>query len=408
MNAIIIAVGTELTSGQTIDTNSAYLAERLAGLGIDALEHRTVGDERAAISAAIKCAAAAAELVVVTGGLGPTADDLSRHGLADAMGAELSLDGESLRAIEDMFRRRGRRMAESNRVQAMVPAGARALPNRMGTAPGLAAAVGGARVYVMPGVPAEMRRMFEEAVAPRLPQGQGAIVCRTIHTFGAGESDVGAKIADLMARDADPLVGTTAAAGLVTVRIRCRAGKADEAQRRIDAAAAEIRRRLGELVVGEGNETMASAVGSLLRARGQTLATAESCTGGMLGAMITAVPGSSDYYLGGMVAYCDRLKQELLGVPGGALSEHGAVSEPVAAAMAEGCRRRCGADWAVAVTGIAGPGGGSQDKPVGLVFIALAGEGETHVQRHVFGGTREMVRVRSSLAALNALRMRIG
>jgi nicotinamide-nucleotide amidase len=407
MNAIILSVGEELTSGQTVDTNSAYLAERLARRGIRTIEHVTVPDDRARIAEAIRRSAGGAELVVITGGLGPTDDDLTRQGLADAMGTELVLDETCLATLEGWFRRIGRTMVAANRVQAMVPRGAEPLANRMGTAPGLAARVDGAAVYIMPGVPAEMKVMFDEVILPRLPDGAGAIALRSLHCFGAGESDVGMKIADLMRRDANPLVGTTVAAGMVSIRVQACGADDRQALALADRAAQEVRRRLGPLVVGQDEETMASVVGALLRTRGQTLATAESCTGGLIGAMVTAVPGASDYYRGGVVAYADDAKRGLLSVPSDLLAAHGAVSEPVARAMAEGCRRRLAADWAISVTGIAGPAGGSAEKPVGLVFLGLAGADGTAVQRIVFPGTREAIRLRTSLAALNSLRLRL-
>jgi nicotinamide-nucleotide amidase len=408
MKAIIISIGNELTSGQTIDTNSAYLAEQLGVFGIETLSHVTVGDDRAATSRAITAAADEAELVLVTGGLGPTADDLSRQALADAMGGvELVQDAASLAELEDFFSRRGRTMVDANRIQAMFPAGSRAIANACGTAPGIAARVGRAMVYVMPGVPGEMRRMFAERIGPELPRGNVAIVRRTLQTFGAGESDVGARIVDLMARDANPLVGTTVASGLIGIRLTSMAATPAEAVRLADATIAEITARLGDLVVGEGEHAMSAAVGLELRRRGESLATAESCTGGLIGEMITDVAGASDYYLGGIVSYANAVKRDLLGVGDDILAANGAVSEPVARAMAEGCRSRFGADWAVSATGIAGPSGGSaqRQKPVGLVYVGLCGPGCQEVHRHVLPGDRAGIRTRAALAALNHLRL---
>ncbi len=408
INSIIVSIGNELTSGQTIDTNSAYLAGQLDMLGIDTLSHVTVGDDRAVTARAITAAAAEAELVLVTGGLGPTADDITRHALADAMGgAELIEDVASLAELEDFFRRRGRTMVDANRIQVMLPAGSRAIPNVCGTAPGIAATIGGAMVYVMPGVPHEMRRMFAERIAPELPAGQGVVVRRILHTFGTGESDVGERIADLMARDANPLVGTTVAAGLVSVRIAGRAASAAEAERLAGATIAEVSARLGDWVVGEGEQAMPAAVGMLLRQRHQTLATAESCTGGLIGEMVTDVSGSSDYYLGGVISYANSVKRDLLGVGDDILAANGAVSEPVARAMADRCRDKFRADWAVSVTGIAGPTGGSDEKPVGLAYTALAGPDRTEVHRHVLPGDRPTIRQRAAMTALNHLRLRL-
>jgi len=420
MRAILLSVGSELVCGQTVDTNSAYLAQELGRAGIETVEHLTVGDDAAALAAALRRAADAAELVVVTGGLGPTADDVTREALAAAMGAELVEDPASVEHIAAFFRRRGRTMAPANRRQALLPTGAEALDNPAGTAPGISARLGRARVFVLPGVPHEMRRMFAEQVAGRLPPGGAARAARVVHTFGAGESDVGARLETLMRADGPVRVGTTVAAGLVSVRIWARGASPDEAAARAEQTVAEVRRRLGDLVVGEDDETMAEVVGRALRQAGQTLATAESCTGGLIGQMITAVPGSSDYYLGGVVAYANAVKQRELDVPAALLAEHGAVSEPVARAMAAGCRARFAADWALGVTGIAGPAGGTADKPVGLVFVGLAGPeeagdrdtpggpaGRVDVQRHVFPGTRDHVRLRAALTALNMLRRRL-
>ncbi len=405
MKAIILAVGNELTSGQTVDTNSAYLARQLLARGIETVGHHTVPDDREAIASALAGAAGAADLVLVTGGLGPTADDLTRHGLADAMAAELVLDEKALATLEAFFRRRGRRMVPTNRVQAMFPAGSRAIENQAGTAQGIAARLGGADVYVMPGVPHEMRWIFENRIAGELPSAPNAIVERVVHAFGTGESDMAAKIVDLMRRGANPTVGTTVSAGLISVRVSAQAETADQADTLAERSVAEVKSRLGQWVVGEGEATIASVVGDLLRQAGRTLSTAESCTGGLLGQMITDVPGASDYYAGGVVSYANEVKRDALGVPEEMLNAHGAVSEPVAKAMAAGVRRQMKSDYGVAVTGIAGPAGGSEAKPAGLVYIALACPDGVAVHRHVFPGDRRTVRRRSATAALNHLRL---
>ena len=407
MNAIIISIGNELTSGQSLDTNSAHLSRRLEQRGISVLAHETVADQQAAIVEALLQASRRAELVIVTGGLGPTADDLTRHALAAAMGSELVLHEPSLAAIEEMFRRRGREMQIANRVQAMAPAGAEVLANPVGTAPGLAATIGASRVFVMPGVPHEMMQMFDGQVVPRLGEPEAAIVHRIVHTFGAGESDVGAAIADLMDRSANPTVGTTASGGIVSVRVAALGADVSQATAMAKQTVAEVRRRLGPVVFGEEEQTLATVVGATLRRRGQTLATAESCTGGLVSKLLTDEPGASDFYLGGVVSYANAGKQAMLDVPLELLVAHGAVSEPVAAAMAEGCRRRLGNDWAISITGIAGPGGGSELKPVGLVYIGLAGPSGTSVERQIFPGPRRAIRLRAAMAAMNLLRLAI-
>ena len=403
MRAFVIAIGDELISGATIDTNSAWISSRLLAGGVGTVAHVTVPDELNAIREALVGAANRADLVIVSGGLGPTADDLTREGLAAAMGVPLVLDEDSLATIEAFFRQRNRPMNATNRIQAMMPEGSSPILNPLGTAPGISAMLGDSRVIVMPGVPSEMKGMFERAVAPLL--GGGAGVLRVVHTFGMGESDVGAAIADLMDRHANPRVGTTVAGGMVSVRIVATGDDAAHAAVLAQRSVDEVRRRLGRIVVGLDEQTMAGAVGDLLRRRHQTLATAESCTGGLVGQLITSVAGSSDYYLGGVVTYSNRLKTHLLGVEDSLLDRHGAVSEDVAAEMARQCRQRLGSTWAISVTGIAGPGGGTADKPVGLVYIGLAGADNVHAWKLLLPGPRESVRLRASLAALDKLRL---
>ncbi len=406
MRAAIVSVGDELTSGLTVDTNSAWLARKLGERGILVAVQMTVPDDKSAIARTLSSAAGQAELVIVTGGLGPTADDLTREALADVLGSPLTPDKPSIDRIEGFFRARGRRMVESNRRQAMIPEGAEAIANELGTAPGIEARLGGARVFVLPGVPSEMKDMFGRCVLPRLT-GEAVLLHRTLHTFGSGESDIGTAIADLMAPGRSVHVGTTASSGLVSIRLYCRGETPSQTRELIDETCSEIHRRLGELVIGEDDFSMAEAVGGMLRAHGQTLATAESCTGGMVGQMITAVAGSSEYYLGGVVAYSNELKQELLGVPAETIETSGAVSAETAKAMALGARDRLGTDWAVSLTGIAGPGGGTAEKPVGLVFTGLAGPDGVDSERHVMPGTRDMVRLRAALASLNGLRLAV-
>jgi len=407
MKAIILSVGNELLSGQVVDTNSAYLAEQLGRRGVSVVAHWTVGDGLEQIAEALRQAAARADLVLVTGGLGPTADDLTRAALARAMKCELVIDEQCAADIEEYFRRQGRTMVPANRVQAMIPAGARAIRNSRGTAPGIAATLAEAQVFVMPGVPHEMRHMFATEIARRLPSVPGVIAQKVIHTFGAGESDIAARIDDLMDRHSNPAVGTTVAGGIVSIRITARGADPQTARMRAAETAQEIRRRLGELVIGDDEQTMASVIGEMLADRGATLATAESCTGGLIGTIVTEVPGSSKYFLGSVVAYADDVKRALLGVEGDVLAAHGAVSEQVAESMARGCRRRFGSDYALGATGVAGPGGGSEEKPVGLVYVALAGPDGTSVHRHVFAPTRELVRLRTALTALNYLRLEL-
>jgi nicotinamide-nucleotide amidase len=412
MKAFVLAIGNELTSGQSIDTNSAWLSERIGELGIFTVGHMTVPDEQPAIAAAIRHAAGLADLLLISGGLGPTPDDLTRQAVAEAMGVELQLDEACLAEIEEFFahRRPGGKMAPSNRIQAMLPVGATAMPNARGTAPGIAAELGKTQLFVMPGVPCEMTAMFENCVLPRLPARRNVILHRVVNLFGAGESDIVSQIGDIMHRAGPVIVGTTVAGGMVSIRVTSRAQTSDQADAQAQEIIRKIRDRLGEKVVSVGigaEATMAASVGTLLQKANQTLATAESCTGGLLGKLLTDVPGASEYYLGGMVTYDNQAKQEQLGVPAEMLEAHGAVSEQVAGAMALGVRQRFSSDWGIGITGIAGPDGGSDEKPLGLVYTALADHDGAKVQKHLLHGDREIIRLRAALVGLNALRLRL-
>ena len=404
MQAVIIAIGDELISGASVDTNSAYLSRRLAERGIVAVRHVTVGDDLGRITGAIARAAEEAGLVIITGGLGPTRDDLTRQAIADAMGVGLVEDARSAERIAAFFARIERQMKPSNLTQTLVPAGAEAIDNDCGTAPGIAGRLGGACVFALPGPPNEMTEMFDKYVLPRLPAA-GAIAHRILHAFGAGESDIGERIADLMSRQANPKVGTTVKGGIISIRIVADGETDDRAESLAEKTAYEIRRRLGELVFSQDDQTLSSVVGSALKAGGLTLATAESCTGGMIGRMITETPGASEYFLGGVISYSNASKITMLNVPPEVIETYGAVSEQVAEAMACGAREKFGSDFALGVTGIAGPAGGSPEKPVGLVYIALAGADGTEVHRYIFSGDRSVVRRRAALAAINHLRL---
>ena len=406
MRAIIISVGNELTSGQTLDTNGAYLARQLGWRGIAVTSHVTIGDDSPLIAATIARAAAEADIVMVSGGLGPTDDDLTRQALAGAMGCELELNEACLGELEAHFAVRGWPMAQSNRSQAMLPAGARAIANTCGTAPGIAAKIGSADIYVTPGVPAEMHEMFEKQIAPLLPLDSGCILHRTVHTFGSGESTVGEKVADLMGRD-NPMIGTRVSSGVVSIRITARGETSQAAEALIEQSTGEIESRLGDIVFGYDGDTLASVVGELLKARSATLSVAESCTGGIIGGLVTQASGSSEYFLGGVITYANEVKHRELRVPESLLAELGAVSEPVAKAMAEGARVKFASTYAISVTGIAGPTGGTDEKPVGLVYIGLAGPDSTEVHRHQLSGDRAKVRLRAARTALNHLRLEL-
>ncbi|MDD5678098.1 MAG: competence/damage-inducible protein A [Kiritimatiellae bacterium] len=412
MQAIIISVGDELTLGQTVDTNSAWLSARLAELGTMTRAHLTVPDDQAAIVRAVRQASELAEWVVITGGLGPTKDDLTRQALAEVQGGPMVMHAPSLAKIEQFFKDRGRVMTESNRVQSLAPAGAMVLDNPQGTAPGLRLAVGRAQVFSMPGVPLEMKAMFEQHLAPLIAAQAGrTILTRKINTLGIGESMVGEALGDLMRRDRNPVVGTTVSSGIVSVRIRSDFPTRVQAQAELDRTASAVKDKLGTAVFSEGDVSLAVVVGELLQARHRTVATAESCTAGLVAAMLTEVPLSSAWFLGGWVVYANRMKTEALGVPSELIAREGAVSEQVVRRMAAEALQRSAGDYALALTGVAGPGGGSPEKPVGTVWIGLGKNmaGQVHVaaERFLLFGDRAMVRERAAKTALNMLRLEL-
>ncbi|HLA62926.1 MAG TPA: competence/damage-inducible protein A, partial [Rhodothermales bacterium] len=379
MTAAFLTVGDELLIGQTVNTNAAWLAARFNAEGVDVVRMETVGDDAGAIAAALARALEAADIVVMTGGLGPTRDDITKRTVADALGLRLVRDEGVIRDVEAYFARRGRPMDPVNLPIGDVPEGFEVLPNPVGTAPGLWGEVtdsaGRPRVVVMmPGVPYEMKQITETAVEPRLAaRRDGVVLHRTLLTAGEGETMIAERLGDL-----DDLLGDALTLAFLpelgTVRLRITAKGADRAaaEAALDRAEGLMRERLGHRVAGEGTDTLEQALGRALVEKGLTLAVAESCTGGAVAARLTAVAGASRYFLGGVVAYSNEAKEALLGVPHDLLEEHGAVSEPVARAMAEGARRAFGTDLAVATTGVAGPTGGSEEKPVGTVWIAVA------------------------------------
>ena len=408
MNAIILSIGDELVLGQTVDTNSAWLSAQLAAMGCGVTAHATVADDQSLIEEAIAAASKRCDVLILSGGLGPTADDLTRQALAVVMGQPLEMNERWLAELQGFFASRKRPMPDANRIQAMIPRTATMIFNTAGTAAGINAMLGKCRVFVVPGVPKEMKIMFERDIAPHLRDSAGgaAIVSRTLHTFGLGESAVAELLGDLMRRDRNPSVGTTVSNGVVSLRVNSRFSSRDEAQAQLEATVAACGAAVGSLIYGQDEQTLQGVVGQMLRTAkdAPTVATAESCTGGLLGKMLTDLPGSSAYYRFGWVTYANQAKEEMLGVPPSTLTEYGAVSEPVVKAMAAGARMRAKSTYALAISGIAGPDGGTAAKPVGTVCIALAHPTDIETRTFLFPGDREFIRDRSAKMALSLLR----
>lgn len=408
MQADIVSIGDELTSGQTINRNAAWLGEQLQLLGIRVRRHLTAGDNLDEIVRLLQWTHKDCDVLLISGGLGPTDDDLTREALAAAMQDKLVADDAAMSEIEAFFARLNRAMPMVNRVQALRPASARCISNPNGTAPGIAAKWGNCHAFAMPGVPREMQAMFLQAVAPVLAQMSSGSVVRIakINTFGMGESTLGEKIKDLMRRNTNPAVGTTVHDGIVSVRIYWR-GKPEEAAAGIEAVSRDIRGRLGDLIFSMGDEPMEAVVVRLLRERRQTVATAESCTGGLLSELLTNISGASACFPGGWVTYSNALKMQELNIDARILDIDGAVSRETAAAMASAARQKAHSDWALSITGIAGPEGGSPEKPVGLVFIGLAGADGVEVRRFQFPGVRGQIRLRAAQMAMTMLRLKL-
>jgi nicotinamide-nucleotide amidase len=408
LRAEIVSVGTELLLGQIIDTNAAYLAKALSEVGISVYRRVTVGDNMDRLLAALKQALDDADIVLTIGGLGPTMDDITRDGLALALDDTLQFDEGIAQRLREFFTRRGMPVLESNLRQAMVPTDGRALDNPNGTAPGLLFEKNGKIGIALPGPPNEFNPMVDNIVVPylRAKTGNvGTIRSRVLRVAGMGESLVEDKIKDLML-DANPTVAPYAKVGEVHLRVTARADTAAEADALIAERAALVRERLGKVVYGEDDETLERAVVARLSERGQTVATAESCTGGLVAQRITDVSGSSAVFLGGVVAYSNEAKTDLVAVPADLIARVGAVSREVAVALAEGARQRFGSTYGIGVTGIAGPDGGTPEKPVGLVYIAVAYPDGCDVEQANFIGSRQIVRTRSAQTALNMLRLR--
>lgn len=403
-DAEIIAIGSELLTPDKVDTNSLFLTGELNLLGVEVVKKSIVGDDRARLTEAIQDALRAAPLVILTGGLGPTEDDVTRDAVAAAMGREFIFNQAICDGIAERFRSFNRTMAENNKRQAYVVEGAEILPNPRGTAPGQWIEHNGAAVMLLPGPPGEMKPLFTGECVPRLRRTLPPLFIRTrfLRVAGMGESDLDTLIAPVYTQYRNPATTILAAAGEIHIHLRARCATEAEAEAVLDEVESKIAALLGERVYSRG-ESLEEVVGALLKARGATASVAESCTGGLVAGRITSVAGSSAYFRGGFLTYTDEMKTLLLGVPAGLIREHGAVSECVAVAMAEHAREKTGSDYAVSVTGFAGPEG----DPPGLVFIGVAWPGGSKATRMQLFGDRARVRMFAAQMALDLLRRKL-
>ena len=408
----IVTIGTELLLGHLVDTNSAFIAHELADAGVDVYAKHSVGDNTDRLALMLGDALERADGVITTGGLGPTVDDLTKDAVARAVGCELALHEPSLRAVEARFAAMGRVMTDNNRRQAILPVGCTVLENPHGTAPGFVALrADGKFVASMPGVPREMKPMLTERLIPWLSERFGvraAIYTRTLHTVGISESELDRRIEDLFRTLDNPKLALLAHSGRVDVKIMAKAADADAAETMLAPLAAELRGRIGSGYFGDDATTLESAiVGELVR-HGLTIGTAESCTGGAIADALVGVAGASQTFRGAIVAYANDVKTALLGVAEPTLATAGAVSEDTAIAMALGARRALNVDIAISSTGVAGPGGGTPDKPVGLVWFGLAvADGSADAIKMTFPGTRADIRTRATTAALSLIWRRL-
>jgi len=410
MTAEIITIGDELLYGQAVDTNSVYLGERLTSLGIEVKYKSTVGDDVKEIVDAITLAMKRSDLVITTGGLGPTPDDVSKKAICDYFGRKLVLYEDILRKVESWYAKKGVKMPAIVRNQALLPEGTIPLSNDWGTAPGIFLEKKGKLLFALPGVPIEMERIFDNGIVPilkgKIPRGK-VIAFRKIRTAGISEARLHEKLSSILEESGDVGIAFLPSHFGVDLRLTIKSNNLTEAQRKLHDFEEKIQGKLEKYIYGAGEETLEKAVGDLLGEKKQTVAVAESCTGGLLGKKITNVSGSSDYFLGGVISYSDELKMKLLGVPKEVLEKEGAVSEKCALSMAEGVRKLTGADYGISITGIAGPTGGTVDKPVGLVYIGIATDKGSSARKYVFTKERELNRELSAQTALNLLRLEL-
>lgn len=400
-SAEVVAIGDELLSGETVDTNSSHIDGVLEAYGLSVLRHQTVPDDVDEIADAVRQAAARSNVVITTGGLGPTQDDLTFEGVAAAMGVGLQTHAPTLARLKARFERAGRSLTENNLRQTRLPVGADVLENERGTAPGLSVRLGASALFVLPGVPREMKWLLDHQVLPRLPPGRPQLR-KTISVAGIGESALENELKPIISAHDDIRFGFRTKLFENHVKLFAQGGKAREQLERAEEA---VRAHLGPRVFSQKGKSLEAVTVAALTRLDQTVATAESCTGGLISKLLTDVPGSSEVVVGGIVAYANEVKESLLGVPSTVIAEHGAVSEPVARSMAEGVRARLGSTWALSTTGVAGPGGGTPEKPIGLVWFGMCGpQGTKAWKMFLPGRSREVVRMVSAQAALDCLR----
>lgn len=407
----IVSTGSELLLGQIVNTNAPYLARKLNEFGYDAVYQTTVGDNRRRMTRVFSIALNRADIVITSGGLGPTLGDITKEVAADLLGRKMYLHEPSVEQIKKFFVRRNLPMTQNNMRQAMMPEGAIIVENHRGTAPGVIVEQGGKTIIHLPGPPLELEYMFEESILPYLQKrfgGQGIIVSRVLRTYGLGESAMDEQLRDVLLAQKNPTIALLARSGEIHVRLTAKGASEQAACQLIDGMEAKLRERIGEYIFGTDDDTLEMVVGKMLTDQRRTIALAESCTGGAVTARLTDVPGSSAYLVGSVVSYSNRIKIDAVGVPASILQAHGAVSEETARAMAEGIRNRFAVDIGVGITGIAGPEGGTPEKPVGLVYIAVSGSQGTDASEERFVGQRSTVRLRTANAALDMVRRYLG
>ncbi len=408
-SASIVSIGNELLIGHTTDTNAAYICRRLLEIGIPVVSIYVAGDDTDQIVRALKRAAEDADIVIATGGLGPTDDDLTRQAFAQFLGVPLRTDSELLEKIRQFFTERKLQMPEKNAVQACVPSGANPLDNPIGTAPGILAEKEQKLLFALPGVPVEMKQMLENSVLPRLKHKQNGcfVVAKKVRCFGEGESAIAEKLGDLMNRRRNPLINSTVDSGIITLHIIAAEADKQKAQLMAQTDSDRLKSILGDFVFGVDDQTLPEVVGQELTRQKKTIAVAESCTGGLLAKFITDIPGASEYFTHGWITYSNKAKTEQLGVSSELLQKHGAVSEQAATALAVAAMQKARTDFAIAIIGIAGPSGATEQKPLGLVYISVSSYNSCQTRRFLFPYSRELVRLRAVLTALNMLRLKL-